>query len=92
MSFRTTLSPSTVGVEVSEPNRLLALLALLAAFVFPVAGLALSLYTLRRSKALGQRNSLAEVARNLSLFLLILYVVIIAIGLTASVIVPSLNA
>jgi hypothetical protein len=46
---------------------------------------------LRRSKQIGQENFWARLGRDLSIFALAMYVALIAIGLTTSVIIPSMR-
>jgi hypothetical protein len=84
------VSPHTVTFVV-DSNKALGILSLVLSYFMPIVALPVAIVALRRSKRLGQENLWARLGRNISIFVLSLVGAAMVIGLTISVIIPSLR-
>ncbi len=91
MSTKSVFSAQSTGVVITDPNRLLGIASFVVAFFFPIVAWPMAVVALRRSKVLGDDNFWARLGRNISIFVLVVYVVTIAIGLTIAVIIPLIR-
>ena len=91
MSTKSHFSAQSTGIAVTDPNRVLGIASFVVAFFVPFVALPMAIIALRRSAVLGDENFWAFLGRNVSIFFLILYVAICVIGLTITVIIPSLT-
>ncbi len=80
------------GVTVVDESKALALLGLVLAVVFPIAGLPVSIIALRRVRAVGGNINLAKLGVQISAFLLIFGALFAVVGFILSVVVPLLSA
>jgi len=91
MSTKLILSVPSTGIAITDPNRFLGIASFIVAFFIPVVAWPMAVIALRRSRLLGQENFWARLARNISIFILAIYVIGIAVGLTIAVILPSIR-
>jgi hypothetical protein len=80
------------GIAVVDENKALALLGLVLAVVFPIAGLPVSMIALRRVAALGGNPSPAKLGVQISATLLIAGALVAVVGFILSAVVPFLSA
>jgi uncharacterized membrane protein YhaH (DUF805 family) len=90
MSLKPGYSPQTITIVV-DANETLGIVSLVLSFFMPIVALPVAIVALRRSRQMGQENFWARLARNISIFVLSLAGAAMAIGLTTSVIIPSLR-
>ncbi|MDQ1526534.1 MAG: hypothetical protein QOG18_1147, partial [Microbacteriaceae bacterium] len=89
MSLRPTYSPNSIAIVI-DANKALGIASAILSYFIPIVALPMAIVALRRSKQIGQENFWARLGRDLSIFALAIYVALIAIGLTFSVIIPSM--